>query len=210
VLEHEEIVRLYGPWVRRTPDDAARLLEGYDGLWWIAGGWAIEAFTNIRRHHGDLDPSVPRGDVPRLRHHLAGRLDVWAADQGTLRPLPASFIHDEPRQACSNLWLRRSGADPWEFDFILMDVLEGTWTYKRDRRISKQVGDILWIRDGLRYLRPEVQLLHKAAGLRAVDQSDFDVCAPMLDSAARDWLSRSLSLAHPGHPWLASLNTLSR
>lgn len=34
VLDHEEIVRLYGPWVSRTPQDAAALFEGYGDVWW--------------------------------------------------------------------------------------------------------------------------------------------------------------------------------
>ena len=62
-LDHDEIVRLYGPWLRRTPSDAAQLFAGYNGCWWIAGGWAIEAFTGDPRQHGDLDPSIPRSDL---------------------------------------------------------------------------------------------------------------------------------------------------
>ncbi len=45
-------------------------------------------------------------------------------------------------------------------------------------------------RHGIDYLRPEVQLLHKANGLRPKD---------------RQTLMRALQLAHPGHPWLADL-----
>ncbi|WP_193610395.1 nucleotidyltransferase domain-containing protein [Nocardioides lijunqiniae] len=80
MLDHDEIVRLYGPWLARTPQDAAVLFEEYEGPWWIAGGWAIEAFTNVPRHHGDVDPSIPRSDVAALHQHLVGRLDVWQAE----------------------------------------------------------------------------------------------------------------------------------
>jgi len=84
---HDEGVRLYGPWRVRTPADVADLFEEYRGPWWVAGGWAVEAFTGIHRQHGDLDPSIPRADVALLQNYVAGRLDVWAADNGTLRPL---------------------------------------------------------------------------------------------------------------------------
>jgi len=108
VLDHDEIVRLYGPWRARTPQDAAELFEGYGGRWWIAGGWAIEAFTNVPGRHDDLDPSIPRSDVAALHQHLAGRLDVWQADDGTLRPM---VNHEDPLSTtCGNLWLRPSGA----------------------------------------------------------------------------------------------------
>lgn len=202
--DHDEIVRLYGPWLGRTPADAAALLTDYPGTWWIAGGWAIEAFTGVARPHGDIDPSIPRSDVPMLRRHLEGRLDVWAADQGSLRPLTGD-LHEPLSPTCGNLWLRRSGAEPWEFDVILMSADASTWTYKRDPHLSLPTADILWVKDGITYLRPEVQLLHKAPGLRPKDQDHFDTCLPLLSDAAKHWLRAALDLAHPGHPWCARL-----
>lgn len=203
VLDHDEIVRLYGPWRARTPRDAAELFGGYRGRWWVAGGWAIEAFANVSRQHDDLDPSIPRLDVAMLHQHLAGRLDVWAADDGALRPLVDQA--DLLSATCGNLWLRASGADPWEYDVILMDVTSTMWTYKRDARISLPVEEILWTRQGIPYLRPEVQLLHKALGLRPKDQADFDACLGLLEPHPRAWLRWALGVAHPGHPWLAYL-----
>ena len=203
VLDHDEIVRLYGPWRARTPQDAAELFEGYGGRWWIAGGWAIEAFTNVSRRHDDLDPSIPRSDVAALHQHLAGRLDVWQADHGALRPM---VNHEDPLSTtCGNLWLRPSGAVPWEYDVLLMDATTTTWTYKRDLRISLPVEEIIWARDGISYLRPEVQLLHKAPGLRQKDQADFDACLRLLEPAPRAWLRTALNIAHPDHPWLSHL-----
>ena len=179
-------------------------MEGYDRPWWIAGGWAVEAFTGVPRPHDDVDPSILRSDAHALREHVVGRLDVWQADSGTLRPLAAGedLLSDE----CENLWLRPSGADPWEYDVILMHATPTTWTFKRDARISLPLAEILWEVDGISYLRPEVQLLHKAAGLRPKDQVDFDVCAPLLDESSRAWLRAGLEVAHPGHPWVTHLS----
>jgi hypothetical protein len=203
-MDHDEIVRLYGPWRHRTPSDVVDLLRGYSGRWWIAGGWAIEAFTNAVREHGDIDPSIPRADAALLREHLLGRLDAWAADKGTLRPLTSA--DEAVPSTCGNLWLRRSGADPWEYDVVLMDADATHWTYKRDPRITLPFSQLLWRRDGVRYLRPEVQLLHKAPGLRPKDQQDFDATLPLLDDSAREWLRASLETAHPGHPWIEALS----
>ena len=201
--DHDETVRLYGPWRARTPRDAASLLDGYERPWWIAGGWAIEAFTGVPRPHDDVDPSILRSDVIHLRRHLAGRLDVWQADSGTLTPLVDDAV--PLTDSCENLWLRPSGAEPWEYDVILMHATPTTWTYKRDARITRPLAEILWTRDGITYLRPEVQLLHKARVVRPKDQVDFDVCAPLLDDASRAWLRSSLELAHPGHRGLDAL-----
>jgi hypothetical protein len=92
-------------------------MQGYAGRWWIAGGWAIEAFTGIARPHGDLDPSISRSDVPALVQHLSGRLDVWQATEGALRPMVSPA--DPVPATCGNLWVRPDGATPWEYDVIL-------------------------------------------------------------------------------------------
>ena len=170
--DHDEIVCRYGPWRDRGPADVADLLADYPGAWWISGGWAIEAFSGVARPHGDIDPSIPVADVPLLRRHLPGRLEIWAADRGSLRPLTGD--PDEPlAPTCGNLWLRAGGAQPWEYYVILMTADAATWTYKRDPRVSLPTADILWRTGGLTYLRPEVQLLHKAPGLRPKDQQDL-------------------------------------
>jgi hypothetical protein len=206
-LSQDELHRLYGPWVKRTPADAAELFAGYGGRWWIAGGWAIEAFTGIERPHGDLDPSIPRHDLPLLRRHLVGRIDLWAADQEILRVLlPGDVdIDDELPARCENVWARASGGDPWEYDIVLMGVTEDRWVFKRDARVSRPIEEIVWTRDGIAYLRPEIQLLHKARGLREKDQADFDAAWPLLDGEDRRWLREALELTQPDHPWLATM-----
>jgi hypothetical protein len=206
----DEVKRLYGHSARRTPADAARLFAGYPGTWWIAGGWAIEAFSGVERPHGDLDPSIPRAELPLLRRQLAGRLDLWIADRGSLLPLlpdvdpdgsPEKLLPEE----CENLWARPSGDEPWEYDIILMALDQQTWAFKRDGRIRLPLADILWSRDGVNYLRPEIQLLHKAARLRPKDQADFEATLPRLEPERRDWLRAALELVHPGHAWLTAL-----
>jgi hypothetical protein len=203
MLSKDEIHRIYGPWRIRTPAAAAELFAGYRGRWWIAGGWAIEAFSGVERRHSDLDPSIPRHELPLLRRHLAGRLDLWAADQETLRVLlPDDAEEDQLADSCENVWARASGADPWEYDIILMHTVGDRWVFKRDERITRPVDEIVWTRDGISYLRPEIQLLHKARGLRPNDQADFDAAWPLLDAEARGWLRNALELTQPGHPWL--------
>ena len=200
-VEHDEIVRLYGPWRHLRPGDAAGLLREYRHRWWIAGGWAIEAFTGVERAHGDLDLGIFRSDVPLFREFMVGRLDVWAADGGTLTPL----AEDDAviPATCGNLWLRPSGAEPWEYDVILETAVGGQWRFKRDPRIALPVAEIVWRVDGITYLRPEIELLYKASSLRARDQHDFQACRPLLSERATAWLRSALQTAHPGHEWIA-------
>lgn len=209
-LSSGELVRLYGPWAGRTPADAASLFAGYPGRWWVAGGWAVEAFTGVARHHGDLDLEVPRTDLPQLRRYLAGRFDVWTAADGALRPL---LPDDDPNAAadtvlpagCGQVWVRSGGTAPWEYEIQLMPGGHDRWEFKRDGRITRPLDEVLWHQDGVPFLRPEVQLLLKARGLRPKDQRDFDASRPLLDRDSMVWLRESLELVHPGHGWIAAL-----
>ena len=209
-LDEPELVRLYGPWAGLTPADAAEVLADYPGPWWVAGGWAIEACTGVGRRHGDLDLEIPRVDLPMLRRHLAGRFDVWSAADGSLRPVlpaddPAGSADAVLPAGCGQVWVRPGGTEPWAFDILLMPGDHERWVFKRDPRITRPLSEALWSRDGLTYLRPEVQLLLKARRVRAKDQQDFDTTSPLLDAESRTWLRESLGLAHPGHPWITRL-----
>ncbi len=209
-LDTAELRRLYGPWAGRTPEDAAALLEGYPGIWWVAGGWAVEAFSGVPREHEDTDVSVLRNDLPLLRRHLAGRLDVWSAADGALWPLlpdddPDAAPDDVLPPGCGQVWTRRAAMQPWELDILLAPGSAERWVYKRDESIAMPMRDALWARDGIRYLQPEIQLLYKAKGLRAKDALDFDTTLPHLDDRRRGWLRVALERTIPGHPWLARL-----
>ena len=209
-LGGDELRRLYGPWAGRTPRDAAELFGDFPGRWWVAGGWAIEAFTGVERPHSDLDVEVPRSELPALRRYLAGRLDAWTASDGALTPLLPGDDPDAPADdvlpsGCGQLWTRRSGTDPWEYDILLGATDGDQWQFTRDHRITRPLDDVVWVRDGVRYLRPEVQLLLKARGRRPKDQRDFEVTLPLLDAGSRRWLLGSLQIAHPDHPWTRSL-----
>lgn len=67
------------------------------------------------------------------------------------------------------------------------------------------MSDALWERDGIRFLQPEIQLLYKAEGLRAKDETDFVATMPFLDRRRRAWLSAALEKTLPAHPWLDRL-----
>jgi len=73
-------------WKPLVPADAARLMRGYEGLWWVGGGWAFDLFLNrTTRAHDDLDVVVLRDDQERMRQHLAD-WDIQVAHGGGLTP----------------------------------------------------------------------------------------------------------------------------
>ena len=66
------------------------------------------------------------------------------------------------------------------------------------------VEDVTWLAEsGIRYLRPEITLLYKAALHRPKDDRDLAVTWPLLDEDARAWLRESVTRLYPDHAWLA-------
>ena len=198
--EEREFQRLWGPWGQLGPADAAALLEGFGRPWWISGGWAIEAFTGVPRPHKDVDATVFRRDVEELRQHFRGRLDLWAAGSGTLRPLDDR--RPRPPAWSGQIWLREHALAPWLLDIQLNPGGPHRWVYKRDRSVSLPLEEATWIAsDGIRYLRPELVLAHKVMLARAVDEGDLVATLVLLDTEAYERLAGFVARAEPSHPW---------
>lgn len=208
-----ELFRLYGSWAGKRPEDAAALMADYPGSWWIAGGWAIELTTGYSRPHADLDVGVLRDELPLLRRHTAGRLDLWAAHSGSLTPILPNRHPDAPAleilpKGANGLWARHDAASPWEYDFLLSPGSIDTWVYRRDPAITMPLRDAVVERGGIPTLRPEIQLLYKARGDRPKDWRDLHSVAALLSPSQRDWLREQLERTLPGHDWIRLLETL--
>jgi hypothetical protein len=91
---------------------------------------------------------------------------------------------------------------------MLAEAEDGRWLFRRDRRITRPLGDFgRRSADGVPYVAPEVQLLFKSRDPQPKDEADFAAARPLLDPAARRWLADALSLHAPGHLWLPRLNS---
>ena len=209
-LDPEELAfqRLYGPWKVSTPADAQELMHGYDGDWWITGGWAIEAFTGVRREHEDVDVSLWRRDIEKLRLHLNGRYDLWSNAGGRLRPL----TDQQPEQPddADQIWLRRHALAPWEFDLQPNPDRDGRWVFRRDPTLDYALDEITWrAPDGIRYVNPELVIAYKARLSRPKDERDLEATLPLLTPDRRTWLADMIEHLHPNHPWLPRIRATS-
>lgn len=197
--EEREFQRLWGPWDDLTPTRATELLEGFARPWWISGGWAIEAFTDVARPHKDVDVTIFRRDVPELRRHFEGRYDLWSAGSATLRPLDDR--HPLPRWSWQ-VWVRAHALAPWLLDVVLNPGGPRRWVFKRDRSVSLPLEKATWVgADGIRYLQPELVLAHKLRSTRDVDDGDLEATLPLLDTDAIAFLLELLTRSDPTHRW---------
>lgn len=200
-LPAEELAfqRLYGPWEAFDPGQARQVFEPVGIRWWIAGGYAVEAFTGVHREHEDVDVSIFRRDVPALRKALHGRFHLWSAGQGALRPVGDRF--PEPAEDADQIWLREHALAPWRVDVVLNPDEDGQWVSRRDPSFVAPLDDVTFESAGIRYLRPEIALAFKAKLARPKDEQDFAAAVPLMSSASRAWLADYLARIEPEHSW---------
>ena len=193
--------RLYGPWRAWTPAQAAAVLADWPEPWWVAGGWAVEAFTGRSRTHEDIDVSIFRRTVPSLRGFLDPAYHCWAAGSGRLGPVTAE--QPELPEWADQMWVREHAWQPWLADVVTTPDEDGRWVFRRDPTVTAPLDDITWIGpDGIRYLNPEIALAYKAKHTRPKDDADLAATLPLLDDGQRDWLRDTIARLHPGHRWL--------
>jgi aminoglycoside-2''-adenylyltransferase len=183
-------------WEPLRLDEAASLMEGFPGPWWIAAGWAIELHVGSKvREHGDVDVLVLRDDQEAIRAQLSG-WDVRIAHDGRLEAWPEGMQVELPR---SGLWARADPDGPWQLQFLLAEREGDEWWYRRDPRIRLPLEEIgLRSASGMPYLRPELVLLLKSKHHREEDEADFEAVLPCLDDVA---CRRLASWLAPGDPW---------
>jgi hypothetical protein len=201
VAEDEEFFRWYGDWAPLDPDGLAAFMDGFERPWWIVGGWSIEAFTGAPREHEDVDLSILACDLTAFREHVGEEWNLWSNHGGTLRPF--NDRHPEVLDVQSQVWVRRSAADPWVIDLPVTPDRDGLWTSKRDPDHVAPLDDVTWVADdGIRYLRPEIALLFKAVLHRPKDDRDLAVTWPLLGAEQQAWLRDAVRRSYPGHAWV--------
>ena len=194
-MRGEERRERYGAWAGRWPSDAAELLDGYSGAWWIGGSWAIDVALGGVREHGDLDIVIPRSELSLLRGWLGGKWQLWCAFQGALKPL---LPHDSDvlPLGTTSVWLRHSAYGLWEYEVMLDPSDAETWRFRRDTAVTMPLEDALFERDGIRFAKPEIVLAYLAQD--ETDSTALELALPALDRPARDWLMDRIA---DDHPW---------
>jgi hypothetical protein len=180
------------------------MLADYALPWCVVGGWALDlSIGRETRFHEDLEIAIPRDNFPAIRAHFerAGYI-LHEVGDGEVRRLDADTQRNPDKH---QNWVMDPHANEWRVDVMLEPGDANTWIFRRDERIRAPRSDMIGLRDGIPHLKAHGALLYKAKGQRPKDEADFAIAAPLLSAAERAWLIETLSLAHPGHAWIAAL-----
>ena len=199
-LPPEQFDRWYGGWDPLDPEPpSGTSWRGSTGRGGSSAAGASRSSPAIGRDHEDMDISILSSDAGAFREFLGDRWTPWNVDDGWFRPFDQRFTDVRPD---SQVWVRRDAQSRWVLDVPFTPDTDGRWTNKRHLDHTEDLDDVTWVApDGLRYARPEVTLMFKAAQAREKDRRDAEATLPLLDDQARDWLSRTMARMDPAHPW---------
>ncbi len=203
----ETIDPLSIPWDGWSPAHATRVLADVDAPWYVAAGWAIELFLGEpTREHSDLEIAAPSDRFDAVAHVLEGAgFGLYVVGEHEAVPLAQAA---EALELHHQTWVLDRTAGCWRMDVFREPSDGDTWICRRDESIRLPYAElILRTADGIPYARPEVVLLFKAKHAHEEkNAADLAATLPRLDDRARMWLAGALTIAHPGHAWLAEIS----
>jgi hypothetical protein len=171
--------------------------------WCIAGGWALDLhLCKQTREHSDIDVIITREEHLIVYKYLCTDWVLYKAEGGKL----TLWEDEEYLNTTNDIWVSKSNQTPWAFQLMLIDTEDSSWIYKKNKSVKRPIDEIfLKTGEGIPYLRPEIQLLHKAGAsrVREKDYHDFQTMLPSLLPQEKAWLKSALNLQFPeGHDWL--------
>lgn len=173
------------------------------GVWWaVAGGWAIDLWLGARtREHHDVEIVVRREDQAVVHGGLRDDWELGCRSDSGWRP----WGDDE--QIVAPSFQLKASRPPIEFDIFLESTIDDTWIFRRDARVQRGLADVVTISEsGIPVVSPEIQLLYMAKSDEPKNQHDFERARRRLPDDAASWLSETLAMLYPLHPWLAQLS----
>ncbi|TMV48190.1 hypothetical protein FE783_19805 [Paenibacillus mesophilus] len=175
--------------------------------WYIAGGWALDLYCGKQsRKHEDIDVTLLRDEQLTALQYISKEWQLYKAEKGKL----ARWEEGEFLTVTKDIWVTKDNSSPWAFQIMLVDVNQDSWVYGREKSIRRPRTDVIArTKEGIPYLKPEIQLLYKGGSseIREKDHQDFLTVYPLLTPQAKEWLKASLNKQFPeGHVWVDYIN----
>lgn len=194
-------------WAPLSVSEIVKIFAEIPVTWYIAGGWALDLYCGKQsRKHEDIDVTLLRDEQVTAFQSISKEWQLYKAEKGKL----ARWEEGEFLTATKDIWVTKDNSSPWAFQIMLVDVNQDSWIYGREKSICRPRTDVIAkTKEGIPYLKPEIQLLYKGGSseIREKDHQDFLTVYPLLTPQAREWLKDSLNKQFPeGHVWVDYIN----
>jgi hypothetical protein len=190
----------------KTPLELREIMGGYNKLWAVTGGWAIDLFLNrVTRVHEDIEIAIYRKEQLILQRYLhQWKLEKctphsdqkpmeWKA--GEYLELPIHEIHASKKDEAIS-----------KFEILLNENDKSNWLYRRNPEINLKKHDVIRMSTaGIPILNPVIVLLYKSKNPEEKDNQDFKNSCLRLNPKDKAWLKASVKFLYPSHPWLKDL-----
>jgi hypothetical protein len=188
--------------------DSTKLIMNHTGVfWWIAGGMALDLYAEYKiRFHEDIDIGILRKDFIKVQSDLSSKWKFYRPQQ----PEFIEILNNEllPKEV-HQVWIRKNLNRFWAMEMVIDESINDTWIYRREDSIRLPLKEIINTnKEGIPYLKPEIQLLYKGGShqIREKDKKDMLTILPMLNNSQIEWLINALSKQFPdGHDWIKVL-----
>ena len=183
------------------PYSIKKITEIFDGFEWIlAGGLALELFVGENyRKHSDIDILIKREHQNDLLDYFE-KSRIFISQNGNLLPFDENIFYKFPIQ---DVWILKEDFSAWCLQIMLYDIEDGFWIYKRNKNIKLKHDFLFMEKDGIKLIKPEIQLLYKSKSIRPKDEEDFQTVSKNLDANAIKWLNNALTQCYSQHKWIS-------
>ncbi|RAI82270.1 hypothetical protein BFS35_000885 [Macrococcoides goetzii] len=159
--------------------------------WYLAGGIALDEFLGRKtRDHEDMDILVNFKYLERILDFFKN-YKIYTARNGSL-----SFSLFNEVHSTDSLWIAKDDEESFIIQILFFEEEAEHWIYKRDDAVRKRVEEIYFVKNDMKIIQPEIQLLYKldSSDVREKDLYDYQNVFPVLEERQRAWLDQYVNL----------------
>jgi len=183
---------------------AANVLQTYESLWAVCGGWAIDLFLNQQtRNHKDLDVTIKRSNQLQLQTFLISK--GWTLQKVVSNELQEWEQGDYLELPIHNIWCNHPDFPPHYLEILFSEMDDTHYRFRRNQQIQLPIASaFLTSISNIPILAPEIVLLFKAkySDENLTYQHDFEIVKPELTTTKREWLKQAIHDTYGTHDWL--------
>lgn len=164
-----------------------QIMHDADFDWYLAGGIALDEFLGRKtRNHEDIDILVNFKYLERILDFFKN-YKVYTARNGSLSLSSFNEIN-----STDSLWIAKDDEESFIIQILFFEEEAGHWVYKRENDIWKRIEDIYFVKNDMKIIQPEIQLLYKmnSSNVRDKDLYDYHNVYPVLEERQRAWLNQ--------------------